>query len=535
LWQECNVRSNLEKVGIEVWMDDHIHAGDEWRNQIDLAIRSAFAMIVIMTPEAKASEYVTYEWSYAVGIGIRIIPIKYKQTPLHPRLEAFQFLDFSSRPWEKLIAEVKEAAKTALASAATQSKVLSFIEQAETALNSSNAATRQDAVATLAQATSADAQAALVEALAHPIADVRQRAAIAIGQMRYQEAVPLLIELLHDPMHSVRTACISSLEHMRDIRALPELLAILPDASLDEKMRIVKACSIFGDASVVSTLLRLYESADRELREVIIDTLAKLHAEIAIPQLKEALQDPEPGVCRRAAQAILQIGSKAALEAMTHALLHMNKMQCELMLKDLPVEMEKRDLAKASFDQLIADLDDTYRKHLPASSVGSDREKNAKARRRIIWIFSLLKNKKSVPTLIAAMDDEDPIVQQETIAAFRCIQDERLLPALMTILSWRFDYYDEKTLLYALQALRQMGNSNILPQLKAATNAMLEKDTELAVQTISLFGQFGNYETLEYLRGVKSYIQEQRTHKAEKKQELIESIDQALREVRLHL
>ncbi len=531
-----NAKHTLERANIEVWMDEYIHAGDEWRNQIDQAIKSAFAMVVIMTPEAKASEYVTYEWSCAVGIGIKIIPIKCRQVQFHPRLEVFQFLDFTDgkRPWEKLTAAVNEAAKMA-ASATNQNKALSFIEQAKDALNSSNATMRQEAIATLAQANNADAQTVLLEALAHPIADVRQRAAIATGEMCYQAAVPLLIELLHDPVRTVRIACISSLENMRDTRALLELLAILPEASPDEKMRIVKACSAFGDTSVVPTLLSLYESADRDLREIVIDTLAKLHAESAIPRLKEALQDSEHSVDRSAARALLQIGSKEALEAMADELLAMSKAQCEIVLKDLPIEIEKRGIAKASLDRLVAYLDDRYQKHLPASIVGSDREKDAKARRRIIWIFGLLKNKASVPTLIAAMDDEDPIVQQETIVAFKSIQDERLLPALMTILSWRFEYYDEKTLLYALQALRQMGNSSILPQLKAVTNEMIEKDTELAVQTLALFGQFGNYETLEYLRNVRSSIQEQRTYKAEKKQELMESIEQALKEVRSRL
>ncbi len=59
-----------------------------------------------MSPEARSSEYVTYEWAFAYGIGLKIIPILYKDTKLHPRLEALQYLDFTSRtsrPWDALI------------------------------------------------------------------------------------------------------------------------------------------------------------------------------------------------------------------------------------------------------------------------------------------------------------------------------------------------------------------------------------------------------------------------------------------------
>ena len=86
-----NLIHRVEKAGFKTWIDsDKLNAGVDWRTEIDEAIKSAFALIVIMTPEAKASEYVTYEWSFAWGAGVRVIPILLKPTPLHPRLEALQ-------------------------------------------------------------------------------------------------------------------------------------------------------------------------------------------------------------------------------------------------------------------------------------------------------------------------------------------------------------------------------------------------------------------------------------------------------------
>ena len=65
-----------------------------------------------MTPAAKASEYVTYEWAFAWGAGIKVIPILLKETELHPRLETLQNLDFTNRnarPWDALIELLHEA------------------------------------------------------------------------------------------------------------------------------------------------------------------------------------------------------------------------------------------------------------------------------------------------------------------------------------------------------------------------------------------------------------------------------------------
>jgi CheY-like chemotaxis protein len=110
-----NVSSRLERGGFDVWADSNIAAGEEWRNAIDVAIGNSVALIVIMTPEAKTSEYVTYEWAFAWGIGIKVIPVMLRPTTLHPRLEALQYLDFTnikSRPWDKLIEEVRAASAT---------------------------------------------------------------------------------------------------------------------------------------------------------------------------------------------------------------------------------------------------------------------------------------------------------------------------------------------------------------------------------------------------------------------------------------
>jgi len=62
------VKLKLNAANIDVWMDqDKLNPGEEWRNEIDLGIDNADALILIITPESCNSSYVTYEWAYAIG------------------------------------------------------------------------------------------------------------------------------------------------------------------------------------------------------------------------------------------------------------------------------------------------------------------------------------------------------------------------------------------------------------------------------------------------------------------------------------
>jgi hypothetical protein len=93
-----------------VWRDVSIRPGEEWAATIDHAITQARALILIMSPKAGKAEFVTYEWSYAMGAGVPVIPLLLEGTTLHPRLAALQFLDFTNpqRPWERLSARLRE-------------------------------------------------------------------------------------------------------------------------------------------------------------------------------------------------------------------------------------------------------------------------------------------------------------------------------------------------------------------------------------------------------------------------------------------
>lgn len=106
------LKLRMAQQGYTVWIDsDRLGPGIDWREEIDQAIKKSRALIAVMSVEARASEYVTYEWAFAWGAGVKIIPIMLKETPLHPRLATLQYLDFTkrtARPWDRLLAALAD-------------------------------------------------------------------------------------------------------------------------------------------------------------------------------------------------------------------------------------------------------------------------------------------------------------------------------------------------------------------------------------------------------------------------------------------
>lgn len=103
-------KMKLKNSAVEVWLDQSaLEAGEEWRDAIDEGITVSDVLLVILTPKACQSSYVTYEWAFALGKGIKVIPLLLEDCEIHPRLAVLQYLDFRNHktaPWDKLAQEI---------------------------------------------------------------------------------------------------------------------------------------------------------------------------------------------------------------------------------------------------------------------------------------------------------------------------------------------------------------------------------------------------------------------------------------------
>jgi hypothetical protein len=105
------LKNVLEKAGKKGWMDkSDIVLGAEYREEIEKAIRRSKALVLLLTANSASSHFVTYEWGFAMGAGVRVIPVMISQTKMPLRLESVQCLNLS-RPgdieWSELIERIK--------------------------------------------------------------------------------------------------------------------------------------------------------------------------------------------------------------------------------------------------------------------------------------------------------------------------------------------------------------------------------------------------------------------------------------------
>ena len=113
------MRDYLLANGFRPWIDPAPAPGQDWRFAIDDAIRAADVLLLVMTPAAAESNYVTYEWALALGMEIPVIPVIFHKTKMHPRLNSLTTFDMGAwnddkQFWEYFIREMKRLFATTL-------------------------------------------------------------------------------------------------------------------------------------------------------------------------------------------------------------------------------------------------------------------------------------------------------------------------------------------------------------------------------------------------------------------------------------
>lgn len=293
-------RAEIEKSGFSTWSDDDIEPGDTWSQSIDLAISSAFAIVVVVSPDSMESKYVTYEWSFGLGLGIKVVPILLSPCSPHPKIIELQYIDFTNRaarPWEKL--------KNKLDNALRDSKLfpIRITQNAPLAIRS--------AVRSLSSYNS-DARALAMETLVH------------LAQTDDTEALSVLEQCLRHPGFEVRLPAAFTLarkSNYKDVRCIPVL---------SEAMRIINSriSEIAGDmliqfgTSAISELGNVLQDDDWRNRSHALDALQAIGTSEVVPYLAEALNDNDPHINAKAYEALKRIGTPdavAILEARRNA------------------------------------------------------------------------------------------------------------------------------------------------------------------------------------------------------------------------
>jgi TIR domain-containing protein len=108
-----SLRDRLSEVRMPSFIDTgYVSPGDEWRSKTIEALHSASVVLVVCTKRSINSQEVTFEWAYALALGVPVLPIVYERgLKLHGALaglDRLNFVDPANRQWDRLISTANE-------------------------------------------------------------------------------------------------------------------------------------------------------------------------------------------------------------------------------------------------------------------------------------------------------------------------------------------------------------------------------------------------------------------------------------------
>lgn len=308
------LRGRLKEAGFSSWIDlEGLQAGEEWCQEIDQAIRASLALVVLLTPASRASGYVAYEWAFALGAGVRVIPILWTATDLPPRLASLQHLDFTdpaSRPWKSLFGALEAAAEAMPTQAIPVARSApALVKQAVADLDSPEPGKMEKAMLRLAEMRTPETDEVLVKALAHPLPDVRIEAALHLGRRRDPRAVPGLLEGNQRRRWHVELG--RKLAEIGSV-ALPAVREALGDPAAWVRRDLVWAMQAIGDPAAVPDLVRMLDDEAAEVRKAAIEGLSEMGGPEGVKALIEFNRRAGDEEWLLAIEALQQIGTGPA-------------------------------------------------------------------------------------------------------------------------------------------------------------------------------------------------------------------------------
>src|SRR5690349_10918622 len=91
---------DLEKAGYEVWWDlTDLRGGDDWPRVIPAAIESSQFVIVVLSPNSAASDWVEKEYTQALSLHKKIIPIMLANSRIPFALNTINYIDFTGEDY----------------------------------------------------------------------------------------------------------------------------------------------------------------------------------------------------------------------------------------------------------------------------------------------------------------------------------------------------------------------------------------------------------------------------------------------------
>lgn len=314
----------LQSNALPVWVDyQRLQAGEDWRQDIDDGIRQSFAVLAVMSPDAVASQYVTYEWSFAMGQGIKIIPLLIgAEKDLHPKLQVLQYLDFAKYPFEEMAPKLLERLQALQETHRPHSIPLPrtappIIKRSVEALDSHNTQERKEAVQSLAHTDDPLAQTILIQALNHLNADVRQQSALALATSQGELVIPALTEILEAGNKAYIKRATEILLELGNEGRSEALGSLLKSKESQYHSTAIKKLGEIGTPQAISSLyLMLQNITLYEYSPIItlLDTLKGVADKTIERDMLNLLTNSQLLIRIRALEILMEIGTQESID-----------------------------------------------------------------------------------------------------------------------------------------------------------------------------------------------------------------------------
>src|SRR5262249_30844337 len=98
------IRSRLRAMaGVTAWMDESLHSGEDWADQIQTEIDHCDYVLVLLSPDinrpetqTEAKSFVLREIHYAQQLRKPIIPVMAQKTRMPVQIAGIQFIDLTA-------------------------------------------------------------------------------------------------------------------------------------------------------------------------------------------------------------------------------------------------------------------------------------------------------------------------------------------------------------------------------------------------------------------------------------------------------
>lgn len=101
---------DLEKAGYDVWWDiSDLRGGDDWVSEIPEAIKASDFFLVVLSPTAALSAWVRKEYTQALSLRKKVIPIMLVRTSVPFALNTINYVDFTTDDYALSLRQLLDA------------------------------------------------------------------------------------------------------------------------------------------------------------------------------------------------------------------------------------------------------------------------------------------------------------------------------------------------------------------------------------------------------------------------------------------